>query len=161
MCYILDIGNFLYRSLKNGETMDCKTAQHVWNHNGGLIGGLNCKMKGLMPFLTQQALAFRDKTPDIFDQAVKRKAGEGNYRVTHSDGESQMSKWVHDVVGDKVANSIVSKTIGLLLGMPNLQFANICCNGCQISNGSLTSEQELAIQMAAVNTNPDGTDFVA
>ena len=139
--------------------MDCKTAQHVWNHKGGLIGGLNCRMKGLVEYLTECAIAFKNKTPDLFDSAVKAKAGDGNYRVTHSDGESQMAKWVHDVIGDKVANGILSKEIGKIVGIPNLQFANICCNGCQISDGSLKPEKELAIQMAAVNTNPDGSDY--
>jgi hypothetical protein len=139
--------------------MDCKTAQHVWNHGGGLIGGLNCQMKGLVQHLTDCAIAFRDNVPDAFDSAVKIKAGNGNYRVTHSDGESQMAKWVHDVIGDKVANRILSETIGKVVGIPNLHFSNVCCNGCQISDGSLSPDQELAIQMAAVNTNPDGSDY--
>ncbi len=140
--------------------MDCETAKHVWNHKGGLIVGLNCRMKGLMQYLTDEAIAFKNKTVDPFDLAIKKKAGNGNYRVTHSDGKSKMAVWVHDVLGDKVASRLVSSEIGKIVGIPNLQFANICCNGCQISDGSLTVEHELKIQLAAVNTNPDGTDSI-
>jgi hypothetical protein len=140
--------------------MDCKTAQHVWNHAGGFIAGINCQFKGLVDHLTASAIAFRDKVPDPFDKAVKAKAGNGNYRVTHSDGVSLMALNVHDILGDKVANKIISQTIGKIIGVKDLTFANICCNGCNVSDGSLLPEQELAIQMAAVNTNPDGTSIL-
>lgn len=140
--------------------MDCKTAKHVWNHKGGFLKGVTCKFPGLLEELTSYAVAFKSGTSNPFDTAIKEKAGKGNYWVTHSDGESQMAKWIHDVMGDKVANRIISETIGKALGMPSLSFANICCNGCSISYGALSHEQELAIQMAAVNTNPDGSDIV-
>ncbi len=137
--------------------MDCKTAQHVWNHNGGLISGLNCRMPGLMVHLTELAASFGSKKPDIFDTAVKNIAGEGGYRVIHCDGESQMAKWVHDVIGDKVANRIVTEAIKKMTGIQDLEFSNVCCNGCQISDGNLSPEQELTIQLAAVSLSPDGT----
>ncbi len=141
--------------------MNCKTAQHVWQHKGGLISGLNCKMPGLMAYLIQSATDWRDKKPDPFDTAVKASAGDGNYRVTHSDGESQMSTWVHDVLGDKVANREVTAAVRDFLKLPSLEFANVCCNGCSVSDGTLSPDQELAIQMAAVSLNPDGTPFKA
>ncbi|MBI3259782.1 MAG: hypothetical protein HYZ54_09960 [Ignavibacteriae bacterium] len=140
--------------------MDCKTAQHVWNHQGGFIAGINCRFKGLLIFLTDQAFAFTQGDQNPFDTAVKAKAGNGKYLVIHSDDSSVMSRMVHDVLGDKVANRIISEYVGKAVNLPTLQLANICCNGCSISDGSLSPEQELAIQMAAVNTNPDGTTIV-
>lgn len=139
--------------------MDCKTAKHVWNHNGGFLKGVQCKFPGLLEELASYAEAFTLKVSNPFDAAVKEKAGKGNYLVIHNDGESQMAKWIHDVMGDRVANRIISETIGKAFGMTSLSFANICCNGCSVSLGDLSPRQELAIQMAAVNTNPDGTDI--
>jgi hypothetical protein len=139
--------------------MDCKTAKHVWNHKGGFLSGVACRFPGLLQELTSYAVAFKDGVTNPFDTAVKEKAGKGNYLVVHSDGESQMATWIHDVMGDRVANRIISETISKAVGVPSLSFANICCNGCSISYGDLTPVQELAIQMAAVNTNPDGSDI--
>lgn len=143
--------------------MNCADAQKIWNHNGGLIGGLNCRGHGyheVMPYLVQLAYDFVAKKPDPFDDAVKRISGDGNYRVTHSDGESDLMRRVHDVIGDQAACDIVSRTVGGIVGVPTLHFANICCNGCSVSDGSLTLQQIFNIQMAAVNTNPDGTPVV-
>lgn len=142
--------------------MNCKDARALWNHKGGLIGGLNCKGHGydqVVPYLTELAWKFVKGSHDPFNEAVKKKAGAGPYFVTHSDGESELAKKVHDVVGDQAACHIVSQLIGKIVGRPNLQLANICCNGCKISDGSLENELTLRIQMAAVNTNPDGTDI--
>lgn len=140
--------------------MDCNTAKHVWNHKGGFLKGIQCKFPGLLEELASYAEHFKRGTSNAYDAAVKKKAGKGNYWVTHSDGESQMAKSIHDVMGDRVANRIISENIGKAVGIPTLSFANICCNGCSVSDGSLSPEQELAIQMAAVNTNPDGSDIV-
>lgn len=141
--------------------MNCADAKAVWNHKGGLIGGLSCKGHGyheVLPHLIKLAFDFKNKEPDPFDSAVKRKAGDGSYRVVHSDGESDLARRVHDVIGDEAARTLVSQHIGCIVGIPGLQFANICCNGCKVSDGHLSDELNLAIQMAAVNTNPDGTD---
>lgn len=86
--------------------MNCADAQKIWNHNGGLIGGLNCRGHGyheVMPYLVQLAYDFVAKKPDPFDDAVKRISGDGNYRVTHSDGESDLMRRVHDVIGDQAS----------------------------------------------------------
>jgi hypothetical protein len=136
----------------------------LWNHKGGLIAGLSCKGHGyheVLPFLTQLAIDFKNSVADAFDAAVKRKVGSGPYRVVHSDGESDLARRVHDVIGDEAACSLVSKEIGKLVGIPNLRFANICCNGCKVSDGFLDEETNLRIQMAAVNTGPDGSDIVS
>ncbi len=140
--------------------MNCEVARKLWNHSGGLIGGLNCQghgYQGVMPFLTQLAFDFKNKVADPFDTAVKARAGEGPYRVVHSDGVSDLATRVHDVVGDEAACTLVSQTIGKLVGIPGLRFANICCNGCKVSDGFLEEDLCFQIQMAAVNTNPDGT----
>lgn len=139
--------------------MDCKTARHVWNHNGGLIDGLNCKMPGLVDHLIALTRDFVDQKPDPFDAAVKCKAGDGPYRVVHSDGTSQMAIWIHDVLGDEVAKVQLQMHIGAMLGIPNLRFALICCSGCKVSKGYLGFDKNLKIQLAAVNTKPDGSDF--
>lgn len=145
---------------QKGQIMNCADAQAVWNHKGGLIAGLNCGGHGyqaVLPHLTQLAAAFKEKLSDPFDTSVKKKAGDGAYRVTHSDGESDLAKRIHDVIGDEAACNIVSKTIGQVVGLPNLRFANICCNGCKVSDGFLDEELNFRIQMAAVNTHPDGS----
>lgn len=142
--------------------MNCEDAQKLWNHQGGLIVGLNCGghgYKGVMPFLIQLATDFKKAISDSFETAVKNKAGEGNYRVVHSDGISDLAVRVHDVIGDEVACNEVSKAVGAFVGIPNLRFANICCNGCKVSDGHLAEDLNFRIQMAAVNTNPDGSDF--
>lgn len=146
-----------------GAVMNCTDAQKIWNHQGGFLMGMACKGHGyqeVIPFLTQIALNFTKNISNVFDAAVKEKAGKGNYLVTHSDGVSDLALKVHDVVGDKVACRIVSETIAKIVGVPTLTFSNICCNGCNVSDGSLTPDQELAIQMASVNTNPDGTPVI-
>ena len=148
--------NLFFGELK----MDCKTAKHVWNHKGGFLKGIQCQFPGLLEELTSYAKSFKGSNSNQYDTAVKKKAGQGNYWVTHSDGESQMAKWIHDVMGDRVANRIISETIGKVVGIPSLSFANICCNGCSVSDGSLSPEHEFAIQMTVVNTNLDGSDIV-
>lgn len=140
--------------------MNCQDAQALWNHRGGLIGGLSCKGHGyheVLPFLVKLGEDFRDKVPDPFDAGVKAQAGNGPYRVVHSDGESDLARRVHDVLGDKAANDLVSRHVGAVIGVPGIRFTNICCSGCKISAGELGEAMDLAIQMAAVNTNPDGT----
>jgi hypothetical protein len=139
--------------------MDCKTAQHVWNHKGGLIDGLNCQRPGLIDHLSQLVLDFKNGQSDPFDAAVKVKVGEGPYRVTHSDGVSKMSQWVHDVLGDQVARRIVEKMLGSRHGIRELRLANICCSGCKVSQGDLGEDLDYRIQLAAVNTNPDGSNL--
>jgi len=138
--------------------MDCKTARHVWNHTGGLIGGLKCQMPGLTEHLSDLVEAFKRGESDPFDAAVKKKAGPGPYRVTHSDGTSQMSQWVHDVLGDEVAKRALERILGEAHGLSDLRLSNICCSGCKVSIGEMDELFALRIQMAAVNTEPDGSD---
>lgn len=114
-------------------------------------------MPGLLDHLSNQVLAFKDGEPDPFNDAIKAQAGPGVYRVTHSDGTSQMDEWAHDVLGDLVARNVVARHLGSIHDIPNLQLDNICCNGCKISAGPLADDLAYRIQMAAVNTNPDGT----
>jgi hypothetical protein len=137
--------------------MDCKTAQHVWNHRGGLIAGLNCRMPGLMDHLAGLVKAFKENVPNGFDAAVKRRSGDGPYRVTHEDGLSELSRWTHDVIGDAAACRALERELGARFGIPDLRLANVCCGGCKVSDGDLGDELDLAIQLAAVNTNPDGS----
>ena len=142
--------------------MKCTDAQALWNHKGGLISGLACKGHGyqdVLPFLTKLAVDFKNGVSNPFDASVKKKAGSGPYRVVHSDGESDIAVRVHDVIGDEAACNLVSSTIGKLVGITNLRFANICCNGCKVSDGFLSEELNFQIQMAAVNTNPDGSEI--
>lgn len=134
--------------------MDCRTAMKVWNHSEGLIGGLNQEMPGLVEYLSNLVLAFMQRIPDPFDDAVKKIAGNGPYRVTHSDGESQLSRWVHDVLGDQVAQRVLENYLGTMHGIPNLSMANICCSGCKVSSGPLDHDVDYKIQLAAVNTDP-------
>lgn len=143
--------------------MNCADAQKLCNHEGGLLGGLSCKGHGyheVLPYLTRLAHEFKSNVLDPFDTAVKNKAGGGPYRVVHSDGVSNLAIRIHDVIGDEVACDLISRTIGGLVGIPKLRFANICCNGCKVSDGSLDEELNFRIQMAAVNTNPDGSDVL-
>lgn len=137
--------------------MDCETAQHVWNHRGGLIAGLDCRMPGLTEHIASLVQAFKEKAPDPFDAAVKRVAGSGPYRVTHEDGVSRRSVWMHDVIGDAAACRVLERELGARFGIERLRLANVCCGGCRVSAGDLDDELNLAIQLATVNTNPDGS----
>ena len=137
--------------------MDCKTARKVWNHPKGLMAGLDAQQPGFMQHLDSLVDAFVRSTPDPFDRAVKMKAGGGRYRVTHADDVSPLGRFQHDVLGDEVARRELEKHFGVKYGVPDLRLAAVCCGGCKISDGDLGDEHNLAIQMAAVNTNPDGS----
>lgn len=142
--------------------MNCSDAKALWNHKGGLIGGLMCAGHGyqeVLPYLIKLAHDFKMGVPDQFDTAVKRIVGKGPYRVTHRDDEDDLSHRIHGVIGDEAACAVVSRHIGNIVGIPTLRFANVCCSGCKVSDGILPEEMNLAIQMAAVNTAPDGSPF--
>lgn len=133
--------------------MDCRTARLVWNHEGGLIAGLRQHMPGVVEHLTDQVRKFVERVPDPFDSAVKAKAGDGNYRLEHSDGESHISLAIHDVLGDAVARAKLEDYFSRMFGQ-RIALANICCSSHKVSSGDETPELEFAIQMAAVNTDP-------
>jgi hypothetical protein len=106
-----------------------------------------------MEFLDGQVKAFIGGSPDPFDTEVKKLAGTGNYRVTHSDGESSLAASVHDVLGDEMGRITLEEHFSGIYGHP-IRIANICCSGCFTSDGAVSGDRKLAIQLAAVNTDP-------
>ena len=136
--------------------MDCKTARLVWNHPEGLFAGLRAHMPGVMEFLESSVRSYVNGETNPFDQSVKEQVGGGQFFTSHSDGEDPVSQRVHDVLGDVVAKVELERYFTQRFGQP-ISLGNICCDGCKISDGTLSHEQLLAIQLAAVNTEPDGS----
>lgn len=141
--------------------MNCADARALWQHAGGLIGGLSCRGHGyheVLPALIEIAERFKKGLENPFDTAVKNRAGgDGSYYVEHRNDEDDLSRKIHDVIGDRAAAIVVSKYVGEAVGIPNLCIGNICCSSCITSDGPLSPEQNIAIQLAAVNTNADGS----
>lgn len=137
--------------------MDCKTARRVWNHKHGFLAGLKSEMPGLFEHLSSLVASFKRGDKEPFDLAVKRRAGNGPYQVSHADEDSELSRWKHDVLGDAVARRTLEIELGRIHDLPNLRLGNICCKGCITSIGALDDALALRIQLVAVNTNPDGS----
>lgn len=134
------------------EKMDCKTAKLVWNHPHGFVAGVKAHLPGVMEYLEGICKRFVENTPDAFDQEVKRKAGDGPYRVEHRE-ESDLDHMIHDVLGDAAGRMVLEEHFSRMFDC-DIRLANVCCKGCSPSLGPLPIEQMVKIQIAAVNTEP-------
>lgn len=134
--------------------MDCKTARLVWNHEHGFLGGVKEYLPGVFERILESVQGFVNNKPDSFNTAVQQLAGKGNYRVTHSLGEDPIARGVHDVLGDNVARTMLEKHFSSVFKR-NICLANICCNGCSVTDGTVDEAHMFAIQMASVNTDPE------
>ena len=135
--------------------MDCVTAKLVWNHPGGFIEGLKAHLPDVLPELTRLVEAFVKKTPHPFDSEVKRQAGDGGYYIEHANTEDDpVAISIHDVVGDVTARNLLQKYLSGMFEQ-KIVLGNICCGSCVISGGPIEDEQMFAIQMTAVNLDPE------
>lgn len=134
--------------------MDCKTARLVWNHPRGVIHGLTEHLPEAMAELSAQVRKFIEGVPDPFDTEVKFKSGiPSGYRLEHSDGESTLAQQIHSILGDAAAKNALEEYFSFFYGR-RISLANICCSSHQVSDGTLTAEEQYKIQLAAVNTEP-------
>ena len=141
--------------------MDCKTARVVWNHPDGFIAGINVAMPGVIERLTGYVAEFVSGTTNAFHETVKSESGvTGNYLTHHAEDDDQIAEWAHDVIGDAAGSIKLNQYFTDLFGTP-VQLRNICCSGCDISDGQQSDEDILAIQHAAVNIEPDGSLYQA
>jgi hypothetical protein len=113
-------------------------------------------MPGVIERLHELVSRYVEREPDLYDSEVKKKVSEvnGYFRVEHSEGITVVDQGIHDVVGDSVALHTIQEHFKKLFGLPSLSISNMCCNACEISDGSLTPHDRLQIQLAAVNTDP-------
>jgi hypothetical protein len=91
-----------------------------------------------------------------FDTAVKEKSGvpfETRYRLEHSDGESELARSIHDILGDVAARTALEEYFSQGYDC-RIALGNICCSSHQVSDGSISVEEQYKIQLAAVNTEP-------
>lgn len=139
--------------------MDCQTARQVWNHSGGLIAGLNAHMPGVMNRLERAVAGFVNGETNAFDESVKQQVGGGAFFTAHAEEGDTDAERIHDVLGDIVAKAELERYFSSLHNRP-IRLGNMCCKSCITDDGTLTGEQLLAIQLAAVNTEPDGSRFV-
>lgn len=139
--------------------MDCSTARLVWNHPEGFFAGLNEHLPGVMERLEGVVQAFVDGETNPFDEAVRAEVGMGGFFTAHAEDDDPVAELIHDVLGDIVARDMIERFFSERYKQP-IRLANICCKGCYCDNGELDSDTVLRIQLAAVNTEPDGTRAV-
>lgn len=132
--------------------MDCKTARRVWNNPEGVIAGIQECLPEVYEYLREQASRFVEGVPSAYSTLIHQKAGNGNYRVEHSNGESPLARATHDVLGDLAACRELGNHFSLIFDR-EIRFGNLCCGGC-ITSGDLDEMHILRIQMATVNTDP-------
>lgn len=141
--------------------MDCKTARAVWNHPNGFIPGVRQELPGVVERLEEQVRAFVEGRTNVYDTEVRRSSGvEGRYYNDHADTEDDpIAIGIHDVVGDVVGRDMLQKYFSEMFGRP-IVFGNMCCANCITHDGTLTDGDLLKLQIAAVNTEPDGSQYI-
>lgn len=143
--------------------MDCQTAQNVWNHPNGFIAGVEEHLPGVLELIEQRVKAFIQAVEDPFDQAIKCEVGvTAGFAVYHAEDDDKIALAAHDVVGDLAGCLKLQEHFSAIFHRP-LVFSNVCCSGCIVSDPEvMTPNLALKVQMAAVNTAPDGSSlFVA
>jgi hypothetical protein len=138
--------------------MDCKTARLVWNHEEGFIAGVREALPGVIERLEVQVQAYVDGDTNPYHASVLSGSGvSGGFHIDHANTEDDpIAIGIHDVVGDDAGRIALESHFTTLHGQP-IHLGNMCCGACITHGGSLSNEDLLAIQTAAVNTEPDGT----
>ena len=138
--------------------MDCNTARVVWNHPDGFIAGVRHALPGVMERLEDQVRAYVKGETNPFHTTVKNQAGvTGHYYSDHADTEDDpIAIGIHDVVGDVAGRIALERHFTAMFKQP-IHLGNMCCGACITHDGTLCEDDILALQVAAVNTEPDGT----
>jgi len=139
--------------------MNCKTARKVWNHKDGFIAGIIEHLPGVLERLESQVEAYVTGETNPYNDAVKDQAVSGNYYAEHAMTENDpIAIWIHDVVGDVAGKLQLENYFSNRFNQP-IFLGNMCCGSCITHDGTLTDEEILKIQIASVNTEPDGSRF--
>lgn len=142
--------------------MDCQTARTVWNHPEGFIAGVRATLPGVIERLEAQVAAYVRGDTNPYDSAVKRQSGVTSaFYSDHADTEDDpVAVGIHDVVGDAAGRLMLERYFTGHYGQP-IYLGNLCCSSCITHDGTLLADDLLAIQVAPVNTEPDGSLFAA
>lgn len=140
--------------------MNCTTARKVWNHKAGFIAGVREYLPGVMERLEAQVAAYVAGDTNPYNTAVKDQSVFGNFYSEHAATEDDpVAIRIHDVVGDVAGKQELERYFTERFGQP-ICLGNMCCGSCITHDGTLTAADLLLIQIASVNTEPDGTILI-
>jgi len=140
--------------------MDCKTARAVWNHPEGFIAGVRQELPGVVEKLEEQVRSYVNGETNAYDTTVKRQSDINKpFYTDHADTEDDpVAIGIHDVVGDEAGRIQLQRYFSQLFGQP-IRLGALCCSACITHDGTLCEDDLLKLQIAAVNTEPDGTPY--